>query len=389
MEHGRLMARGKSKSKRRIAVVTGSRAEYGLLTSTMQAIRSRDDLRLSVVVTGMHLLRSFGYTIKHIIRDGWAIDAKVRMQAGNDQPLDQAEGLSRGVAGIAKFLVEGGIDMVVVLGDRVEAMAGALAGVTTGCVVAHIHGGDVALGDFDDSFRHAITKLAHVHFAATQSAQRRIVRLGERCDWVHFVGAPGLDRLREIVFGDKPRSRKTGQALIVQHASGRSPAKERDAMQRILRVAADAGLARKIIYPNTDRGHTGVVDAIEQHKQKATNGDVRVYRSLDRDRYLRMLIESDVLIGNSSSGIIEAATAGTAVLNVGRRQIGRERAGNCVVDAEESAESIRMGLKRALRKRPIIGASTAYGQRPVGPEIASLLAQTPQDADFRHKLNSF
>lgn len=383
------MSRGKRKSKRRIAVITGTRAEYGLLTSTMQAIRSRSDMRLSVVVTGMHLLRPFGYTIKTIVRDGWTIDAKVRMQLGNDEALDQAEGLSRGVRGIARFLVERGIDMVLVLGDRIEAMAGALAGVTTGCVVAHIHGGDVAQGDFDDSFRHAITKLAHVHFAATESARRRIVRLGEHADRVHFVGAPGLDRLREIALEKKLPSRRTGQALIVQHASGRSPVKERDAMGRILRIAKDAGLTRRIIYPNTDRGHTGVVEAIERHRGQASNGDVRVYRSLDRDRYLRMLIESDVLIGNSSSGIIEAATAGTAVLNVGKRQAGRERAGRCVVDAEETAAALRAGLKRALKKRPIIGAATAYGGRPVGPIIAKLLADTPLDAEFRHKLNSF
>ncbi|MEE9211172.1 MAG: UDP-N-acetylglucosamine 2-epimerase, partial [Phycisphaeraceae bacterium] len=164
---------------RRVAVITGTRADYGLLRSTMAAIQTHRRLRLQVVVTGMHLLHKFGHTVDQIARDGWRVDARVKMQTGDDSPLDQAAGLSRGVLGIAKFLEQAKSEIVLVLGDRIEAMAGALAAVTTGRIVAHIHAGDVAPGDFDDSLRHAITKLAHVHLTATRCAARRVVRMGE------------------------------------------------------------------------------------------------------------------------------------------------------------------------------------------------------------------
>ena len=187
------------KTVRRIAVVTGTRAEYGLLRSTMEAVAEHRDLTLQVVVTGMHLLRKFGRTIDDIVRDGWRVGARVKMQTGDDSPLDQAAGLSRGVRGIATYCEQAATDIVVVLGDRIEAMAGTLAAVTTGRLLAHVHGGDIAPGDFDDSLRHAISKLAHLHLTATESARRRLIRMGESPDRVHCVGAPGLDRLFQLI----------------------------------------------------------------------------------------------------------------------------------------------------------------------------------------------
>ena len=175
MGHGSV---AKARRRRRVAVITGTRAEYGVLRSVMSTIADEPRLQLQTVVTGIHLLREFGHTVDTITRDGWRIDARVKMQEGSDEPLDQAVGLSRGVAGIARFLERARTDIVLVLGDRIEALAGALAAVTTGRVLAHIHGGDVAPGDFDDSQRHAITKLAHLHLAATRRSARRIIRMG-------------------------------------------------------------------------------------------------------------------------------------------------------------------------------------------------------------------
>ncbi|MCH7705352.1 MAG: UDP-N-acetylglucosamine 2-epimerase, partial [Planctomycetes bacterium] len=153
----------------------------------MEAINRHRRLELQLAVTGMHLLRGFGHTVNEIKRDGWRIDARVRMQRGNDDPLDQALGLSRGIAGLARFFDAARTDVVLVLGDRIEAMAAALAAVSTGRILGHIHGGDVAPGDFDDSMRHAISKLAHVHFAATRASARRLVRMGESPQRVHHV----------------------------------------------------------------------------------------------------------------------------------------------------------------------------------------------------------
>ena len=393
MEHDPIAKKGHRRTLRgrlrRVAVITGTRAEYGLLRSTMEAIQEHCGLRLQIVATGMHLLRKFGHTVDDIVHDGWHIDARVRMQAGDDTPLDHANGLSRGILGTAKFLESAGTDIVVVLGDRIEAMAGALAGITTGRIVAHVHGGDIAPGDLDDSLRHAITKLAHVHLTATQAARRRITRMGEHADRVHFVGAPGLDRLISLTTDVKGGRKRSGRALIIQHPSGREPAYERRVMSAVLKATDKAGLRSTIIYPNSDRGHSGIVEAIDAHRQRSCDGAVRVFRSLDRDKYLRALIEADVLVGNSSSGIIEAPAAGTPSVNVGPRQRGRERNGGSVIDANESTTSIRDAIRTALRKRPIMGKATVYGDGQAGLRIADILAAVPRDDRFRHKQCSF
>lgn len=359
--------------KRKIVVITGTRAEYGLLKSTMEAIQKNRKLQLQLVVTGMHLIKKFGHTIDDIRRDGWRIDASIKMQRGNDQSIDQAEGLSRGVGAIAKFLEQSQADIVVVLGDRIEAMAGALAAVTTGRILAHIHGGDVALGDFDDQMRHAITKLAHLHFPATRSAQRRIIKMGESKDRVHWVGAPGLDHLKQLTNRWNKSEEKSGSALVLHHPCGRCASKEKQTMDVILRAVERAGLKKTVIYPNSDRGHTGIIESIRHH-QRHVNGTVKTIRSLDRDTYLQKLMEADVLVGNSSSGIIEASMAGTPVVNIGDRQKGRERSGPSVVDARETLISISRAIKSALRKKPVIGRGEVYGDGTAGVHIASLLA---------------
>ncbi len=385
---------------RRLALVTGTRAEYGLLCSVMKAIRAQRRLEMRLVVTGMHLLPKFGETVRDIRRDGWPIAACVPMQAGDDSPADQAVGLAAGVAGIAHFLIRSACDAVLVLGDRIEALAGALAAVTTGRRLAHIHGGDVAPGDFDDRLRDAISMLADVHFAATRHAARRLIRMGADPQRVHVVGAPGLDRLRELLeackhlraarSGSRPsdrqaRARCVGAgpvttarrptALVVYHAWGRPPAVERRTMTAVLNATAELGLRRLIVYPNTDRGHTGVLAAITQHVRRCPPEDVQVMRSLSRDEYLAALLTADVLIGNSSSGIIEAPFAGTPSVDIGGRQAGRLPGGPTIVHADETATSIRAALRRALRlpRRP--GRRTPYGDGRAGQRIAALLAE--------------
>jgi len=385
-------ARGGRRKTRRVAIVTGTRAEYGLFRSVMQAIDSSRSLQLQTVVTGMHLLKKFGYTVRDIQRDGFVIDARVPMQRGDDSAADQALGLSRGVAGIAKALEKNKTDIVVVLGDRIEAMAGALAAITTGRLLAHIHGGDLAPGDFDDSLRHAITKLAHIHFSATKSSARRIIKMGESPDRVHVVGAPGLDDLRSLADEYKRRGMRRGgdkRALVLYHACGRSAAHEKRVMGAILRAVDRAKLFVTCVYPNTDRGHAGVVEAIEQHAGRANPCRFRVARSLGRDLFLRELIEADVLVGNSSCGIIEAATAGTASLDIGPRQEGREVSGKSVVHVGESFEAIRAGLSKTLSKRPVIGARSVYGDGCAGRLIAKCLARAPLSSAYVRKLNSY
>lgn len=438
-------SRRTTSKRRQVAVVTGTRAEYGLLSTIMQAIDDHPKLQLQLVVTGMHLLPKFGRTIDQIRRDGWRIDAAVRMQRGDDGPLDQSAGLARGIAGISKFLAEAKIDIVVVLGDRIEALAGALAAVTTGKLLAHIHGGDRAPGDFDDSLRHAITKLAQLHLAATPGAAERIIRMGEDEKRVHWVGAPGLDRLRKLlrnrqstVANSTPRhggsstsrsrlgnanslnrqstindgqfvaSQRSRSALVVQHPCGRPATVEYRVMDNILTAAKKAGLSIACIYPNSDRGHEGIIKAIEEWNRNGDKANLiargrtsskvpdaapaarfRAFRSLDRDAYLRELICADVLIGNSSSGIIEAATAGTPAVNVGTRQLGREVSGDSVIHCAESVKAITAAIRKALRTGPINLDLGAYGDGRSGPRIARILASVPLNDSFHRKLNAY
>ena len=375
--------------RRRVAVVTGTRAEYGVLRSTMTAIRRHPRLTLQLVVAGMHLLKKFGHTIDEIMADGWRIDARVPMQSGRDDSIDQAVGLSRGIAAMARYFQSAGTDVVVVLGDRIEATAGALAAVATGRICAHVHGGDVAPGDLDEGLRHAITKLAHIHLAATKQAARRIIRLGERPRFVHTVGAPGLDRLLEVVAGHRHcRPSAPGEraaALVLQHPSGRSAQRERRTMSAILRAVDDAALTPTVIYPNSDRGHTGIIEAIQAARRRDRSARLRVERSLARDEYLRLLADARVLVGNSSCGIIEAASAGTPAVNVGDRQKGRQRSGPSVIDCDETYESIRAAIETARRRRPRPGSLTAYGDGRAGWRIARVLATTPIDETVRRK----
>ncbi len=375
----------RSSRRRRVAVVTGSRAEYGVLCSTLSAISCHPKLGLQLAVTGMHLVRKFGHTVDDIVADGRRIDACVPMQTGTGERLDQAVGLSRGVSGLAKFFEQAHTDIVVVLGDRIEAMAGALAGVTTGRIVAHIHGGDVAVGDLDEGLRHAITKLAHLHLAATKDAARRIARMGERPEFVFNVGAPGLDRLTALLSDPAaPIEKEPCQALVVFHPSGRPAAREKRTMAAILRAVRKRGLTATVVYPNSDAGHTGIIEAIKLAKRKHP-GRLRVERSLARDEYLRELAASRVLVGNSSSGIIEAALAGTPAVNVGDRQAGRQRSGSSVIDCGEGGAEIAAALNRALTKRPRHGVRTCYGDGRAGQRIAEILARVPLDDATRRK----
>ncbi len=383
------------RKRKRIAVVSGTRAEYGLLTSVMQAIAARRNLELQLVVTGMHLVNRFGTTINQIRRDGWRVDARVPMQRGDDGPLDQAQGLSRGIAGISKYLESAQTDIVVVLGDRIEALAGALAAVTTGRILAHIHGGDVAAGDFDDSVRHAITKLAHLHFPASDAAADRIVRMGESPTRVFMVGAPGLDRLRELITKHGRIEKYGNNALIVQHSIGRSAAAESAVMSRILQAAASAGLCGTIIAPNSDRGHSGISRAIanfmKANDQTASHASGRweVVSSLPRDEYLWRLLHAEVLIGNSSSGMIEAGVAGTAVINVGDRQRGRDHDSGQMIHCTESMAALQTAIRRVRKIKMKRGAASAYGNQAAGPKIADALAAIPITDLLRRKTLEF
>lgn len=368
--------------RRRVAVVTGTRADYGLLRSTMRAIQQQRRLELQVVVAGMHLLRKFGRTVRDVEVDGFPIIGRVPMQRGDDSPTDQAEGLSLGVRGMARVFEKARSDIVLVLGDRIEALAGAMAGVTTGRMVAHVHGGDVAPGDFDDTLRDTITRLARLHFPATQRSMRRLRFLGVPRDAIHLVGAPGLDDVFELI--RRARRRKpvgnnsaVREAIVLFHAHGRPARVERRAMMNVLEAVRSCGLRRRIILPNSDRGHEGIYAAIAAHAGRYGDEEVHVIASLPREQFIESLMTADVLVGNSSCGIIEAPCTGTPSVDVGGRQAGREDAGPTVVHVDEKPAAIRHGIRRALTLPRRVPRRTPYGDGRAGQRIARILADAP------------
>ena len=364
--------RRSSHRKRRVAVITGTRAEYGLLRTVMRAVHAAKRLQLQTVVTGTHLLSKFGRTIRQIESDGWKIAAAVPMQTGRDSRLDQARGLAKGVRGIAAFLDRAGSDIVVILGDRIEALAGALAGVTTGCVVAHIHGGDVAPGYIDDTLRHAITKLSHVHLAASQDAAERIIKMGELPADVHVVGAPGLDEIVQAVRRRKTPSDPTGEpfALFSFHPTGRSPSVEKRAARASLSALHQVGLKVIVTYPNSDPGHSGIIAALKDDSR------LRIVRSFARDEYIDMLLTCGVMVGNSSSGIIESASAGVPAVNIGFRQAGRVPGGPGVINCREDKAAIVRAIRKALAMKLKPSPDPPYGDGRAGKRIAGILART-------------
>ena len=371
--------------RRRVAIVTGSRAEFGLLPPVLRALAGRSGLEPRLIVTGMHLLPKFGRTIDQIRGAGWRIDATVKMQSGRDDPAGEAPAVARGIEGMARALKRLDAQIVVVLGDRIEAFAGACAAVLTRRVLAHVHGGDRAPGDIDEALRNAITRLAHVHFVASQDAADRLRRMGEPPWRIHRVGAPGLDGIRLLQEADRrsPRAVErrlatllgpladTPYAVIVQHPRGQPPRAEQAVMNNILGAIERSGLGGVVIYPNSDPGHQGIIRAIGGLRTKPPRW--RVFRSLAREDYLRVASRSAVLVGNSSSGIIESASLGVCAVNVGPRQQGRQRCGPGVIDAGENRAAITRAIRAALdRPRPRPGRSV-YGDGHAAERMATIL----------------
>lgn len=356
---------------RRIAIITGSRAEFGLLEPVLGALTSRPAVRPQLIVTGMHLLAKFGRSVDHIRAAGWRVDAAVPMQTGRDDPDAEPQALARGIAGIAAALKRLRSDIVVVLGDRIEAFAGACAAAVGRRVLAHIHGGDRAPGDLDDSLRNAITRLAHVHFAASREAAERLRRMGEESWRIFTVGAPGLDAIRSPARSVPAELRPAGRyAVVIQHPIGRDAAREAAVMRAILKAVRANRLNGAILYPSSDPGHTGIIQAIRQWGRPP---GWNVFRSLPRTDYLALAKGSAVLVGNSSSGIIESASLGVPAVNVGDRQAGRLKCGPNVIDCGETFESIRRAIGRALKRPRQRPGRSVYGDGRAGQRIARTL----------------
>jgi UDP-hydrolysing UDP-N-acetyl-D-glucosamine 2-epimerase len=378
----------------RIAVVTGSRAEFGLLRPVMRAIQHRPELELLVVAAGSHLI-SPAVTYRDVKREFSVADAVPMQTAGRATRADEVEALAKGTARFGRSFQRLAPDWVLVLGDRIEPLAAALAAALGGLALAHIHGGDRAEGVADESIRHAITKLAHLHLAATEQSRDRILRMGERTEHVHTVGSPAIDGLAEIPPLPDPAFDDLGKpsAVFLMHPIGREPEREEMAAAAVLEALLSFHGAERILalHPNHDPGRDGTLRAVEQAAERHPQR-LRVITHLPRDRFVgllkRLAGRSGLLVGNSSAALIEAAALRLPAVDIGPRQAGRERAGNAV-EAGESTEQVRAALEAAAR---LDRAKLAhpYGDGHAGPRIADLLARTnPHDPRLLRKRNTY
>ena len=365
---------------KRVAVITGTRSEYGILQPVMERIQSSTRLELSLVVTGMHLSPEYGLTVRDIESGGLKIDARVDMLFSSDTKAAMAKGLGIGIYGIAHELERLQPHIVLVLGDRVEAFAGAISGLFCGAAVAHLHGGEVTEGGLDEYMRHAVTKLSHLHFAATERSQERILKLGEHPDFVYWVGTPGLDALLHYPeMSDEELSQHLGVsiparfALIVQHPISTHPETASEEITETLTALKYSGIPAFLIYPNADAGSREMISVIRQFEAE---GWLTTFISVPRGIYCNLLRRTAVLIGNSSSGMIDTPTYGIPVINIGERQLGRERGEN-VIDVPPVQDEIEKAINRTLTDAKFLEqikhTRNPYGDGHASEKICAIL----------------
>jgi len=357
-------------AKRRICVVTGSRADYGLLFWLMKAIADDKALELQVAATGSHLSPEFGLTAREIEADGFRIAAKVEMLLSSDTPVAIAKSIGLGVIGFADAFARLAPDVVVVLGDRFEILAAAQAALVARIPIAHIHGGEVSEHAVDESIRHAITKMAHWHFTAAEPYRKRVVQMGEMPGRVFNSGAPGLDHLAKTEWLtraalEKKLGLRLGSPLFVvtYHPATLSNEKPEAAMDELLAALEEfPGATLVFTHPNADAGGRALIKRIEKfaarHAKRA-----KAFVSLGQRTYLSLMREADVVVGNSSSGLTEAPALRKATVNIGDRQKGRLKA-TSVIDAKERREDIARALRKALSpkfRRGLAKTESLYG----------------------------
>lgn len=339
---------------RKICIVTGSRAEYGLLYWLMKEVQTDTALQLQVIATGMHLSPEFGLTYKVIEEDGFTIDAKVEMLLSSDTPVGIAKSIGLGTIGFADALEHLKPDILVALGDRYEILAAVQAALVARIPVAHIAGGDTTEGAFDEAIRHSITKMSHLHFVTNEDAARRVRQLGENPEHVFNVGSPGLDNITRLKLLDRQELERSldfsfrGKNLLVTFHPVTLETQPAEIQFREL-LAALEGLGSNvgIIFtkPNADTDGRSIARLMDSYV--ATHPNARAYVSLGQLRYLSAMSQVDVVVGNSSSGLYEAPSFGKPTVNIGDRQKGRLQAASVINCAPVSGE-IGKAIAQAL-----------------------------------------
>lgn len=390
--------------KRTIAIFTGNRAEYGLQFPILRAVDRHPDLDYRLLVSGAHLDANFGRTLDEIRNDGFRIDAEVRIEMDARSLFATAQAIGSGIVDISKVLADLRPDMMVVYADRFEGLAAVVASSQMSIPTAHIEGGDLTEGGaLDDSVRHAMTKLSHLHFTTNQQASNRILGMGEEAWRVHTVGFPAIDLISEGRYAghDEVAQRLALDparpvVLFTQHSVttefDQAAAQLEPSLQALERLAGE-GVQVVLTYPNNDAGGRQIIERLEAFRARAVPG-TQVHRSLGRHLYHGVLALAQdpawrvACAGNSSSGLKETPAFGCPTVNIGSRQDGRLRGDN-VLDAGHGSDDITAALRRCLFDEDIRErcrtAENPYWLGGAGPKIADVLASVPLDQNLIRK----
>lgn len=374
----------------KVTAVTVSRADYGLLRPVLARLKGDEYFDLSLAVTGSHLSALHGNTIDKIKEDGFEIDYVVDMETRGDTESDLCNSISMGIRGFSDIFGKNPPDMVIVLGDRYELWSTCIAAVIHKIPIAHIHGGEATYGVIDESVRHSVTKMASIHFPAIDLYAKRIVQMGENPGRVYVVGAPGIDNIKEtVLMGKDELSSCTGAifddsvALMTYHPVTLDDYQSASAQVcEVLEALLETELATLITMPNADTGGSSIYREIERYANNYP-GRFKLVKNLGQKAYLSAMKYARVMVGNSSSGIIESASFGLPVVNIGDRQAGRFKPDN-IIDCDCSKESIREAIDRALSEdfaRFISGLQNPYGDGRAADKIVKVL----KSIDFRNK----
>ena len=372
-------------NKRKICIFTGTRAEFGLLYWLMSDIVADERLELQIVATGMHLSPEFGLTHKAIEQAGFRINKKVEILLSSDSSIGLSKSMGLGMISFAEVYEDLEPDVIVLLGDRFEAFAASAAAMVSRIPVAHIHGGEATEGLIDESIRHSITKMAHLHFTATEEYTKRVIQLGESPDRVFNVGTPGLDNIDKLELLSRQSLEEslefilgTSSAIVTFHPvtlESRTAEGQIEALLNTLSKFDDLSII--FTMPNADTGGRVIMDLINEFVKKYPNR-AKAFTSLGQIRYLSALKHIDIVIGNSSSGLIEAPSFKKATVNIGDRQRGRIKSASiidCAPTEEEITKSIKKGLSSEFRKG-LENMENPYGNSGASKRIKDILASS-------------
>lgn len=373
---------------RKICVITGTRAEYGLLRWVMQGIKDDPELTLQVIATGMHLSPEFGRTYREIENDGFQIDRQVEMLTSSDTPVGIAKSMGLGLIGFADALNELKPDLIVVLGDRFEIFAAGAAALVARIPVAHLHGGETTEGAFDEALRHSITKMSHLHFVAAEEYRQRVIQLGEQPERVFLVGGLGIDNIKRLKLLDREALEasldfKLGKRnlLITFHPVTLESQSSAQQMAELLAALGQLDDDTRLIFtmPNADNGSRELACMVDEFV--ATRSNAHAYASLGQLRYLSCMQQVDGVVGNSSSGLAEAPSLATGTINIGDRQRGRLKA-QSVIDCLPQRQSILDAINTlytADYRQLLQTATNPYGNGGASQKIVQMLRDYPLD----------